>query len=225
MSFQNRPARATALREPPSAGSRPDDQATTVSGAYRVANAGGPRRYETTSIEAVQSGGRLLDDDGDEGPTRHLELEAAPSSHGRKAPPSGRLSSTSLDVSGIRRVSGASHDAPAPPASRCSSASHAVVDREAVVARFAGFGDAPHSLADAPAYALHVIGRRRALLRDLEHARKLRPHDVPLYEAALRSADASAVRRGIAVAASTAAVVGLTIALVVEVLLPTVSGP
>ena len=69
--------------------------------------------------------------------------------------------------------------------------------RPGIVA-FAGFGIVPTRLTDAPAYALRVLARRRVLNAGLAVARAQRPQDIELYEAALATADASTMTKGIA---------------------------
>lgn len=80
---------------------------------------------------------------------------------------------------------------------RRSSQSIAAVDPHAALVAFSGFGDPPDGLWASPAYALRVIARRRALLRDLASARARRSPDVGLYEASLRTADDAVVKKGL----------------------------
>lgn len=87
------------------------------------------------------------------------------------------------------------------PAVRASTSNLRTVDPEAAIAAFAGFGEAPRSLLEMPSYALHVSARRRILRRELAVARAKGSADVTLYERAIQSANASAVRAGYAVLA------------------------
>lgn len=82
---------------------------------------------------------------------------------------------------------------------RRSSQSVAAADPHSALLAFSGFGDAPRGLWAAPAYALRVIVRRKALLQDLAAARARHSPDVGLYEASLCTADDDAVRRGVIV--------------------------
>jgi len=83
---------------------------------------------------------------------------------------------------------------------RRSSSSVAAVDVHASLAAFSGFGPPPASVWAAPAYALRVIRRRRVLTDGLRRARASRSQDVGVYEASLRTADDTAVRKGVIVA-------------------------
>jgi hypothetical protein len=83
------------------------------------------------------------------------------------------------------------------PMRRVTPAAMPAVDAHASLVAFSGFGNPPSSLFGTPIYALRVMLRRRALRRDLAHARLRHSHDVGFYEAALRTADDEAVRRGI----------------------------
>ena len=57
----------------------------------------------------------------------------------------------------------------------------------------------PHSIANAPMYALRVVMRQFELRTDLESLRRRRSPDVPLYEAALRAYDVKTFRLGMAI--------------------------
>lgn len=96
----------------------------------------------------------------------------------------------------------------APPGRR-SSSTLAAVDPHAALIAFAGFGEPPETIWGAPAYALRVVLRRRALRGNLELARRHRSADVGLYEASLRAADDAAVRNGLVFAAAISGVVVL----------------
>jgi hypothetical protein len=148
---------------------------------------------------------RLVDaDDFDEVPESMLELqmggmqireEAWPKSKPGQAKPMPKVGPRAVSHDHLRAI-------PPPAFSQMpTSQSTAVVtqDTRTVFAAFAGFGDPPRSLFEAPGYAFRVLVRRRVLVRELEHARKHRRADVALYEQALKSADHSAIRRGYAV--------------------------
>lgn len=87
-------------------------------------------------------------------------------------------------------------------AAAISSAKREIDPKPGIVA-FAGFGLPPESLGATPSYALRVIIRKIQLRDDLRIARLRRIKDVSLYEAALASADESAVTKGLAVIATT----------------------
>jgi hypothetical protein len=79
---------------------------------------------------------------------------------------------------------------------------------------FAGFGLVPEKLSEMPAYALHVLARRRVLRAGLEVARARRPQDVELYQAAITAADRVAFHKGLMLLAVMAsAVIGVIAAL------------
>ncbi len=82
-----------------------------------------------------------------------------------------------------------------------SGATHGFDPRPGIVA-FAGYGLPPEKLSETPSYALHVLARRRVLREGLEMARRRRPRDIELYEAALQVADQAAVRKGLALLAA-----------------------
>jgi hypothetical protein len=104
---------------------------------------------------------------------------------GRKSPPSSRTKVESAGAASGREA----------PTS--ASRTQAFDPRPGIVA-FAGFGLPPEKLAEMPAYALRVRARKRTLRAGLRVARKQRPQDVELYEAALASADQGAVAKGLA---------------------------
>lgn len=200
------------------------DETPSQSGEYRVravspashAGRGAPRRYPTVEIRAVReeepprSSGRIFDDfdfDFDTGSSGSLPLDSFP-------PEAARASVTN-------NVSGELMLPPAPPwpmgesPSRQSTTALNAVDPHAALVAFAGFGDPPRNLWQAPLYALRVWIRRRSLRADLERARRHGSHDVDIYEASLRAADDGAVRNGISVAVTFAVIsVLLVIALV-----------
>lgn len=181
----------------------------------------GPRRYNAVQMEAVAplSAGRELheldfDFDFDIDADGALELDDLPSSqstrvetprssmHGAPpARPSGQMAR--MTPAPMPRMTPGPMLPPAPawPMSsstgRRSSSTMAAVDPHAALVAFSGFGDAPVSVWGMPGYAARVIMRRRALRRDLELARLHHSHDVGLYEAALRTADDGAVRKGL----------------------------
>jgi hypothetical protein len=102
-----------------------------------------------------------------------------------------------------RRVSSKELPAQQGPASsslrRVPSGSLEAVDPHDALVAFAGFGQPPSSLWSTPSYALRVFVRRGVLRRELAIAKRHCKHDVGHYEAALRAADAGAVRRGVLV--------------------------
>ena len=193
---------------------------------------GTPRRYAIMEIQAVESpmSGRMLDDsldfDFDIDADGALELDRHPAvHHARKdvartpsqsfeaqRPPQAGMPGRSSTNPAAARPSSTKMAAVRPSSSsamsavRPSSASAmAAVDTHAALMAFAGFGEPPQGMFSAPAYALRVMRRRRKLVKDLEHARNGRTRDVGVYEAALRTADADAVRTGWIVLASLSA--------------------
>jgi hypothetical protein len=181
----------------------------------------GPRRYNTVQMEAIApplSAGRELHDldfDFDIDADGALELDSRPPSHSTRvetprpstlhgappARPSGQLAR--MTPSPMPRMTAGPMLPPAPAwpmassAGRRSSSTSAAVDPHAALVAFSGFGDPPTSVFGTPAYAARVIARRRTLRRDLKLARLRHSHDVGLYEASLRTADAGAVRKGL----------------------------
>jgi hypothetical protein len=119
------------------------------------------------------------------------ELDGRPSSH-----------RTRVEMPRPSTLDGASPGR-ATPASmpRTTPAAMPVIDAHASLVAFSGFGNPPSSLFGTPMYAARVIRRRRVLRRDLELARLRHSHDVGFYEAALRTADDEAVRKGILLSA------------------------
>jgi hypothetical protein len=104
-----------------------------------------------------------------------------------------------------------------PPMRRVSPTPNVGIDQSAVIAQFAGFGEAPASLFRAPAFAFKTLARKRKLELDLEAARAKLSPDVGLYEAALRMADNGAVRRGLAVVGVSAVLSVLLVVAAVEI--------
>jgi hypothetical protein len=94
----------------------------------------------------------------------------------------------------------------------------AAVDEATAIAAFAGFGPAPTSIFGMPGYALRVRARKRTLRRELATARVRSSFDVALYERALASANASAVRAGYAMIALAPALVAALVVAVLTVL-------
>jgi hypothetical protein len=74
------------------------------------------------------------------------------------------------------------------------------------VSLLAGFGSTPKGLVDAVPYAFRVYRRLGDLRADREVARATKPHEVPLYDAALVSYDEAAVTRGLALLGSSVVV-------------------
>jgi len=74
------------------------------------------------------------------------------------------------------------------------------------VSLLAGFGSSPKGLVDAVPYALRVYRRLGDLRAEREVARATKPHEVPLYDAALVAYDEGAVTRGLAVLGSSVVV-------------------
>ena len=70
------------------------------------------------------------------------------------------------------------------------------------VSLLAGFGSTPKGFVDAVPYTLRVYRRLGDLRAEREVARATKPHEVPLYDAALVSYDEGAVTRGLAIVGS-----------------------
>lgn len=126
-------------------------------------------------------------------PSGLLELQSRRPPERAALPPTPKLPRKLVEDDALRAI-------PPPPASTARGAAAAVAtsDTRTVLAAFAGFGDPPQSVFSTPSYALRVFLRRRAMKRDLALALQHRKADVPLYEEALKSADAAAVRTGYA---------------------------
>lgn len=181
-----------------------------------------PRVSGEYRIIAPRAAGRVLDEleldfiaDGD-----GLELECMPSSHRMRdvapppilppAPPARAAREDSV----VRRIG------VAPPSRRSTQSSPRAIDPHAALVAFAGYGDPPTTLWGAPAYAMRVFERRRVLRATLHRARALRSQDVALYEAALRAADPTAVRRGVLLMVFTVAIVLVICALLITDVVP-----
>jgi hypothetical protein len=183
------------------------------------------RRYDSVEMEAVAPPpptGRMLDDDLDFDFDFHadgaLELDDRPSSQsmrdessrspGLGAPPPRRTSPGPAPRStpnpprsaGARQPPTVPGEPPAQPwATRGPARSSGTLpahDAHAALVAFAGFGEPPSTIWGAPAYALRVHLRRRALRSGLKLARQRRSADIGLYEASLRAADDAAVSHG-----------------------------
>jgi hypothetical protein len=168
-----------------------------------------------TNDEAPRSSGRILDDfdfDFDTGTAGSLQLDSSP-------PDSAGRASMTNNMSGELMLPPAPPWPMAtPPPSRQSSSALNAVDPHAALVAFAGFGDPPRRLWQAPLYALRVVIRRRSLRADLERARRRGSHDVDIYEASLRAADDSAVRNGFIVASTFAVITVLLVVALVRLL-------
>lgn len=82
---------------------------------------------------------------------------------------------------------------------------------------FAGYGEVPQTLLATPSYAVRVLSRRWALQRELASARERSSRDVPVYEAAIESADTDSVQAGILLAVCVAVAVTIIAVAVVAV--------
>jgi hypothetical protein len=143
-------------------------------------------------------------------PSSRQQLVAQPAHHAHhapQAPPTSRASSPQHDP---MRRSSPEHTALAQPAH--------VPDAHDRIVAFAGFGEPPTSVWSSPAYALHVMRRKRKLSEQLAIARLHHSPDVPVYEAALRTADEAAARRGLVAAAGIAVLVVMTVTALYEII-------
>ncbi|MBX3224508.1 MAG: hypothetical protein KF795_28600 [Labilithrix sp.] len=167
-----------------------------------------------------------LDFLGSEHPPVALELGALPAGHvaqetmaGGKLPRSVRFTPQPMEAvkappSGEQREAGGGRDAAAssgrtqvsslelealamPMEAVLPVALPRPIDPRPGIVAFAGFGIVPDKLTDLPAYALHVLARKRVLRDGLAIARARRPQDVELYEAALACADDESVNKGL----------------------------
>lgn len=163
----------------------------------------GPPRSTKPRADAyappLSSGRELHDLDFDFEPATRAggapELDGRPSSHRTRVEMS--RPSTSDGTSPGRATPAPMPRTTPAPMPRATPAAMPAVDAYASLVAFSGFGEPPISLLRTPMYAARVIVRRRALRRDLELARLRHSHDVGFYQAALRTADDEAVRRGI----------------------------
>ena len=85
-------------------------------------------------------------------------------------------------------------------------------DARTSIEAFAGYGNPPDGLLATPSYAVRVLSRKWTLRRELEAARERGSRDVPVYEAAIVSADTDSVQAGILVAVC--ALVGVALAVI-----------
>lgn len=109
------------------------------------------------------------------------------------------------------------------PRRTTSSSTIAAIDPHAMIVAFAGFGADPSSIWATPRYAFRAMRRKRALLRDLEIAREHRPQEAGTIEAALRTMDATSVRRGFILVAAYVVLVAALLFAAVQLVMGLVS--
>lgn len=168
----------------PAAPPRAQDETPTVSGEYRAVGprslpAAPPLEPPSGRYGTVPESRRVLDEyDFDIHAWGALELEDERRRRSLEPPPA-----SSFKTPPRRTIS--------------SSSSIVAIDPHAMLVAYAGFGADPTSLWAMPRYALHARRRRHALLRELEIAKKHKPQEVGTIEAALRTMDTTAVRKGL----------------------------